>query len=359
MRREAYSIESPVGYTLARKSRNLSRNDVESHMDQFVRDYSMAIALALFALGVVLGRMLEVWSKRMCWQFRLEMQYEPAEYPGLKLPATELLTGLLFAGYFLAVFSFSAHDTENVLPSHFWQYGRAIGHLVLIALLVAATATDFREYIIPEQITFPGTIFAIGLAVFSGDVQLMHLWVDWNQEITGFRGAYIPDWIKESHHLHGLAWSLAGLAAGAGITWLVREISSRVLGQEALGAGDVTLMAMIGAFLGWQPVVFVFLLAPLGGIFAGLLARLIAKRSYIPFGPYLSLSAIAVLLGWRWLWMLEIPGTISIRRFFGDAPGLGILGGISLVAFVGLLASVRLYRSIPTDRTVDGRPNED
>jgi hypothetical protein len=57
--------------------------------------------------------------------------------------------------------------------------------------------------------------------------------------------------------------------------------------------------------------------------------------------------------------MLEIPGTISIRRFFGDAPGLGILGGISLVAFVGLLASVRLYRSIPTDRTVDGRPNED
>ena len=57
------------------------------------------------------------------------------------------------------------------------------------------------------------------------------------------------DWIKESHHLHGLAWSLAGLAAGAGITWLVREISSRVLGQEALGAGDVTLMAMIGAIV--------------------------------------------------------------------------------------------------------------
>ena len=327
-------------------------------MDQFVREYSMAIAAALFAVGVVLGRVLELWSKRMCRQFRLEMKYEPVEYRGLKLPATELLTGLLFAGYFLAVFQFGAHDTENVLPSHFWKYGRAVGHFVLIALLVAATATDFREYIIPEQITFPGTILGIGLAVISGDVQLMHLWVDWNQEIPGFRGAYIPDWIKESHHLHGLAWSLAGLVAGAGITWVVREISSRVLGQEALGSGDVTLMAMIGSFVGWQPVVFVFLLAPLGGIVAGLGVRLIAKRTYIPYGPYLAMSTIAVLFGWRWLWMLEISGTISIRRFFGDAPGLGILAGISLVAFVGLLASVRLYRSIPTERDSASGPHE-
>ena len=54
--------------------------------------------------------------------------------------------------------------------------------------------------------------------------------------------------------------------------------------------------------------------------------------------------------------MLEIPGTISIRRFFGDAPGLGILAGISLVAFVGLLASVRLSRSIPTERGAEGGP---
>lgn len=324
-------------------------------MDQFVQNYPTPITVGLFAVGVVLGRLLELWSKKMCREFRLEFHERLVEYPGLKFPATEFLTGALFAGYFVAVFQLGAHTSDEVLPSEFWKYGRAIGHLVLIALLVAATATDFREYIIPEQITVPGTVFGVGLAVISGDVQMMHLWVDWNQAVPGLRGPFIPEWIRGSLHLHGLAWSLAGLVAGAGITWLVREISSRVLGHEALGSGDVTLMAMIGCYVGWQPVVFVFLLAPLGGIGAGLAARFIAKRSYIPYGPYLALSTVAVLFGWRWLWMLEIPGVISIRRFFGDAIGLAILSGISLVAFVLLLASVRLYRAIPVGRDTDGQ----
>lgn len=319
----------------------------------FVQENSTAIAIGLFVVGVILGRGLEFWSKQMCRQFRLSQKYEPVEYPGLKFPATELLTGVLFAGYFLAVFQFGAHTTDDVLPSLFWKYGRGVAHLILIALLVAGTATDFREYIIPDQVTVTGVVLGVGIAVTSGDTQLMHLWVDWNQAIPGIRGPFIPEWIRGSLHLHGLAWSLAGLVAGAGITWIVRIVSRLILGQEALGFGDVTLMGMIGCFVGWQPIIFVFLLAPLCGIVAGLAERILANRSYVPYGPYLALSTIGVLFSWRWLWMLELPDSFSMRRFFGDFVGLGILAGISLAALVLLLGSVRLYRAIPTDRTSD------
>ncbi|MDA0283402.1 MAG: A24 family peptidase [Planctomycetota bacterium] len=229
----------------------------------------------------------------------------------------------------------------------FWKFGRGIGHLVLLTLLIAATVTDFREYIIPDQITGPGTIAGVLLATVSGDTQLMHFWVDWNYAVLDLRGPYIPDWIGLHNHWHGFVWSIAGLVAGGGVTWIIRWLSSLVLGQESLGLGDVTLMAMIGSFLGWQPLVFVFLLAPLCGIAIGLGVRLVTNRTYIPFGPYLSMAAVVVLLGWKWLWMLEISNEFSIRRLFGDALGLALLGGISLAAFVVLLISLRLYRLIP------------
>ncbi len=47
---------------------------------------------------------------------------------------------------------------------------------------------------------------------------------------------------------------MTGLIAGGGLTWILRLVSSVLLGQEALGFGDVTLMAMIGSFVGWQPI---------------------------------------------------------------------------------------------------------
>ena len=185
------------------------------------------------------------------------------------------------------------------------------------------------------------------LATISGDSQLLHLWVDWNQALDQIRGPYIPDWLAANRHWHGLAWSMAGLLTGAGITWLIRIASSVLLGQESLGLGDVTLMGMIGSFLGWQPVIFVIMLAPAGGMFVGLAVQLLTNRPYVPYGPYLCLAAVVVMLSWKWLWMLEVTDTFSVRLLFGDAPGLAILGGISGAAFVVLLRSLRLYRMIP------------
>ena len=325
-------------------------------MDQFIQEHSGAAAVGLFVAGTLIGLALDAWSDRMCREFR-EQQPEPSAAPQSRTRfLTALVTGGLFAGYFLAVFQMNVHATDEVRPDLMWKYGRAIGHLVLLSLLVAATVTDFREYIIPDQITVPGMIAGVLLATVSGDTQLMHFWVDWNQAVLHLRGPYIPDWIGAHTHWHGFAWSVTGLIAGGGVTWSVRWLSSTLLGQESLGLGDATLMAMIGSFLGWQPLVFVFLLAPLCAIVMGLAVRLVTNRTYIPFGPYLSAAAVVVLLMWKPLWMLEITNEFSIRRLFGDAIGLAILAGISLAAFVVLLLSLRLYRLIP-GKARDGEPS--
>jgi leader peptidase (prepilin peptidase)/N-methyltransferase len=322
-------------------------------MDQFIQDQFEAIAVGLFAFGSVLGLLLDAWSLTMCRQFcedHASVNENNASSSQNNLASrmlTPVLTGAILAGYFVAVFGLRMHSTSEVLPALFWVYGRAIGHLVLLILLIEATVTDFREYIIPDQITIPGMIAGVTLATISGDTQLMHFWVDWNQAVAEIRGPYIPAWIGEHTHWHGFVWSMTGLIAGGGVTWMVRWLSSVVLGQESLGLGDVTLMAMIGSFLGWQPLVFVFLLAPLCGIAMGLGVRLVTNRTYIPFGPYLSMAAVVVLFVWKSLWMLEISNEFSIRKLFGDAPGLAILAGISLAAFVALLICLRLYRLIP------------
>jgi leader peptidase (prepilin peptidase)/N-methyltransferase len=214
----------------------------------------------------------------------------------------------------------------------------------LLTLLITATATDLREYIIPDWITYPGTLFGVILATASGDVQIIHFWVDWNHPLAAVMGPEIPEWIKQHPHLHGLAWSLAGAVAGAGITWLSRLISSLVLGQEAMGFGDVTLMGMIGSYLGWQPMVFVFLLAPFCGICVGIVVKTMVNRSYVPYGPYLSVAALIVMFFWKWIWQWEPTPRVSIRKLFGDIPSLAILATVTFVLLSVLLGIARWWR---------------
>jgi len=271
-------------------------------MNEIIQDHFEALVAGVFVVGVLLGFVLEAWANRLC-RVCFPEGSSSGELRRFRVRLlTSIVTGGLLAAYFVAVFRLGAHATHEVRPAVFWVYGRAVGHLVLISLLITATVTDFRDYIIPDQITVPGMIAGVVLATVSGDTQLMHLWVDWNQAVPHLRGPCIPGWIAEHVHWHGFAWSIAGLLAGGGVTWLIRWLSSLVLGQESLGLGDVTLMAMIGSFLGWQPLVFVFLLAPLCAIVIGIGVRLTTGRTYIPFGPYLSAAAVLVLLGWKWVW---------------------------------------------------------
>jgi leader peptidase (prepilin peptidase)/N-methyltransferase len=257
---------------------------------------------------------------------------------GLRGLFVELATGLLFAAYVLAAVRFDCQQVPEVRPDDFWRSARVASHLALITLLVAATATDLRKFVIPDQITVPGMILGVAAATLSGQLQIEHVWVDWNQEVPGIRGPYIPDWLDAHRHWHGLAWSVAGGIVGAGLTLFVRRLSRLILRREALGSGDVTLLAMIGTFIGWQATVAVFVLAPLCGIVCTLPLRIFTRKAYLPYGPFLAAATIVVLFSWKWLW----PST---RLVFGHPQSLALLGAAAAGSLVILLLVLRIYQA--------------
>jgi prepilin signal peptidase PulO-like enzyme (type II secretory pathway) len=99
-----------------------------------------------------------------------------------------------------------------------------------------------------------------------------------------------------------LITSLAGLAFGGLLVWSVRIVGRAALHKEAMGFGDVTLMAMIGAFLGWQTTLVVFFLSPVAALFIALTQWILTGRRDIAFGPYLCLSALFVIVCWPTVW---------------------------------------------------------
>lgn len=106
----------------------------------------------------------------------------------------------------------------------------------------------------------------------------------------------------EQPHWAGLLSSLIGLVAGGGIVWIVRIIGTWLLGREAMGFGDVTLMAMIGTFVGWQASLLVFFLAPLAGILIGIGQWIAHRDQEIPYGPFLCLAASFIVVRWVACW---------------------------------------------------------
>jgi prepilin signal peptidase PulO-like enzyme (type II secretory pathway) len=116
--------------------------------------------------------------------------------------------------------------------------------------------------------------------------------------------------------------ALLGLAMGGGIVWAVRIIAGRALGVEAMGFGDVTLMCMIGAFLGWQPALLAFVIAPFTSIVVALAQLLLRGENRLAFGPYLCLGTVIVLVGWNFVWNQWA------------AHGVFVMGGTFLIAVI-------------------------
>lgn len=100
----------------------------------------------------------------------------------------------------------------------------------------------------------------------------------------------------------GLLSALTGMAAGMAIIWGVRLVGSAVLGREAMGFGDVTLMGMIGAFTGWQCCILIFFLAPFAGLFLGIFNALLGRGKEFPYGPFLCLATVFLIIAWKMVW---------------------------------------------------------
>jgi len=112
----------------------------------------------------------------------------------------------------------------------------------------------------------------------------------------------------------GLLTSLVGLAVSGGMVWVVRLVGTAALRREAMGFGDVTLMMMIGTFLGWQAGVIIFFVAPFAGLVIGILQMLLHRDDVIPYGPFLCLGALAVAAGWPNFWTFNVQDVFQQAR---------------------------------------------
>jgi leader peptidase (prepilin peptidase) / N-methyltransferase len=194
-----------------------------------------------------------------------------------RYPAVELLTALLFVAV-------AWHDGRSAaLPFD----------LIFVSALVALMFIDAAHQILPDVITLPGIVFAVfarvavpllsGLPHFDDLPSLMH-------------GSFsnLPLW----------ATSIIGAAIGAliggGSLWLMGWTWEKLRNVEAMGLGDVKMMFMVGAYLGWRLTILTIFLSVLSGSVIGILlmmseGRFDSKR-LLPFGVFLGLGAILSLL---------------------------------------------------------------
>jgi len=195
-------------------------------------------------------------------------------------------------------------------------------YLVLAEALLVATFIDFDLQIIPDSVTLPAGIVGVVGAVCFPKLWLTPVWLD---------GFHVPPWIAAYPMLHAFSVSIAGLVVGGGMIWVVRIAGRWILGQEAMGFGDVTLMAMVGTFVGWQASVLIFLFAPMCALIA-IAGQWLFRRVYvIPYGPYLSAATLLVVLCWQQVWK-------SLHQVFELGPFLGLYFILMVVLlFVSLM----------------------
>jgi prepilin signal peptidase PulO-like enzyme (type II secretory pathway) len=104
----------------------------------------------------------------------------------------------------------------------------------------------------------------------------------------------------------GLLSALVGLVVSGSVVWAVRLVGTWALRREAMGFGDVTLMMMIGTYLGWQAGLIIFFVSPFAGLVVGVVQIVLRRGDVIPYGPFLCLGALAVMIGWGHLWNAQM-----------------------------------------------------
>jgi leader peptidase (prepilin peptidase) / N-methyltransferase len=235
--------------------------------------------------------------------------------------------------------------------SEAWLNARCALHLAMICGLIVATFIDIDLKIIPDGCTVPLMLTAVVAHTGMGQLFIVPLWFQDPSSASVVR-SICPAWLQPfvfqwdgvsflsgSPHLHGLLVSLAGFVVGGGIVWIVRLAGFWVLRQEAMGFGDVVLMAMIGSVIGWQPVVIVFFIAPVLAIGAALIAWMTRRHREIPYGPWLSLATLVLLPGWSVIWP-------SARRVFEMGPMLLPMAILMTGSLVLSLQAVQLVKRI-------------
>jgi leader peptidase (prepilin peptidase) / N-methyltransferase len=198
-----------------------------------------------------------------------------------RYPAVEALTGLLYALVFLR------DGLTFALPFD----------LVFVTALVALVFIDSEHMILPDAITYPGMVFALMARLAIPYLMGRPYFDDLEPLMNGMLAGW-PVWAAS------LVGALLGALAGGGSLWLMGWTWERLRGIEAMGMGDVKMMFMVGAYLGWRLTVLTIFLAVLSGSLTGLLLMLRRgernMQMLLPFGIFLGVgSIIALLIGAR------------------------------------------------------------
>ncbi len=168
---------------------------------------------------------------------------------------------------------------------YFGLSGKLFCYLIFLSGLIVATFVDFEHRIIPDEVSIGGMIIGFILSFIFPELQ--------NIVPTG--------WLS---HTISAGWSLFGIVVGGGAIFLMGTLGDFLFKKETMGGGDVKLLAMIGAFLGWKLAILTFFIAPFFGAIVGIVVKLRTKENIIAYGPFLTLGALISLfwsepiLGW-------------------------------------------------------------
>lgn len=151
----------------------------------------------------------------------------------------------------------------------FWKFGITMQYLfsfIFVAALIVITFIDFDHQIIPDVISLPGIpFFCIGAIFFMG----LTVWE-----------------------------SLLGVLIGGGCLFAIAFGYEVITKREGMGGGDIKLLAMLGAFLGWKSLFFILFVSSLLGAVIGITLMVLKGENMkyaVPFGPFLSIAAVAYL----------------------------------------------------------------
>jgi leader peptidase (prepilin peptidase)/N-methyltransferase len=163
-------------------------------------------------------------------------------------PAIELATALIWAGLFL-------HHGAGL---------EALRGALFGTILLGIAMTDAREYLIPDEFTIGGLVIGLAFAAAGG--------------------------------LVSLGWAFLGAAVGFGLLWVVGQLGTWAFKEEAMGGGDIKMMAMVGAFVGWQGVLLTIFAGALAGTAVFLPMSLLGRKKLVPFGIFLAIGAAVTYL---------------------------------------------------------------
>jgi leader peptidase (prepilin peptidase) / N-methyltransferase len=169
------------------------------------------------------------------------------------------------------VYPFVEAITAAMFALAWWYYGPGpllVSRLIFGCALIVLFAIDLEHHLLPNVITLPGIVI-------------------------GFLFSLITE--------PGWAASLIGIVVGGGVLWTVAEVYYRVRHEEGLGMGDVKMLAMVGAFLGWKLTLLTLMVGSLTGTVIGLSLIVAGKGSMkyaLPFGCFLAVgAAISAVVG--------------------------------------------------------------